>query len=285
MYSGKSPDAPTRGRSQLELETVVGVAEILRIAAATIVMPRFTALQPGETEMKAAGEPVTIADREAEAMIGRSLRSLLPESQVIGEEACAADPSLVDDVSDGMVWIIDPIDGTANFASGRPPFAMMVALLQDGDPVGSWILDPVRDRLAVAQRGGGAWIDGQRVRTSAQPVEAGNLRGIASNAFIPPERRGLIDDLRDNVGAVQPTARCAGHEYPLVATGECHFALYWRTLVWDHAPGALFLTEAGGSVTHLDGAPYHPSRSRTGLLLAHNPFISKMLLGLVERHG
>ena len=79
---------------------------------------------------------------------------------------------------------------------------------------------------------------------------------------------------------MHPTARCAGHEYPLVATGARHFALYWRTLVWDHAPGALLLTEVGGSVTHLDGAPYQPTRSRTGLLLAHNPLISKALLDL-----
>ena len=58
------------------------------------------------------------------------------------------------------------------------------------------------------------------------------------------------------------------------------FALYWRTLVWDHAPGALLLTEAGGSVTHLDGTPYRPTRSKTGLLLAQNPLIMRPLLGL-----
>ena len=158
---------------------------MLRTAAATVVMPRFVALQPGEIEMKAANEPVTIADREAEAIIGRSLRSLLPHARVVGEEACAAEPSLAHNLSDGMVWIIDPIDGTANFAAGRPPFAMMVALLQDGELTGSWILDPLSGRLAVAERGGGAWIDGERVRTSPDPVDLGNLHGIVSEAFLP----------------------------------------------------------------------------------------------------
>lgn len=259
-----------------------GVTEVLREAAERVVMPRFNSLQPGDTIMKSAGEMVTIADREAEAMIGRSLQLLLPHARIIGEEACEAEPALVKSIGDGTVWIIDPIDGTANFAAGRAPFAMMVALLQDGELVGSWILDPLTDRLAVAERGGGAWINGERVKTSTKSVDLACLHGIASEAFLPAERRVLIDRLRECAGTVIPTARCAGHEYPLVATGTQHFAFYWRTLVWDHAPGALLLTEAGGSVTHLDGTPYHPARQRTGLLLAHNALISKALLGLAS---
>ena len=266
----------------MESNVLEAVGDVLRTAAATAVMPRFAALRPDEMEMKAEGDPVTIADREAEALIGRSLRLLLPQARVVGEEACAADPSLIDKLDEGTVWIIDPIDGTANFAAGRPPFAVMVALLNNGETVGSWILDPVSDRLFVAQRGGGAWIDGQRVRTSAQPIDAGDLRGIASEAYLPADRRSMIDQLRATVGMVHPTARCAGHEYPLVASGARHFAIYWRTLVWDHAPGALFLIEAGGSVTHLDGARYCPARPRTGLLLAHNPAIAQHLLRLTS---
>ena len=266
----------------MESKVLEGVADVLRTAAATVVMPRFAALRSEEIEMKAANEPVTIADREAEVLIGRALRSLLPHARLIGEEACAAEPSLLDDLSEGTVWIIDPIDGTANFAAGRPPFAMMVALLQDGESIGSWILDPLRDQLAVAERGAGAWIDGKRIHVSAEPVGVGSLRGIVSEAFLPAEQHFLIDRFRTGVGRIEPTARCAGHEYPLVATGERHFALYWRTLVWDHAPGALLLAEAGGSVTHLDGTPYQPARPRSGLLLAHNAMISEDLLGLAQ---
>ena len=134
------------------------VGEILRLTAAKAVMPRFKMLQPGESEVKAAGEPVTVADREAEEMIAQGLLDLRPSSRVIGEEACAADPSLLDDLGEDTVWIVDPIDGIANFVDGRTPFAMKVALLKYGEMVGSWILDPLSDRLAVAERGGGAWI-------------------------------------------------------------------------------------------------------------------------------
>jgi fructose-1,6-bisphosphatase/inositol monophosphatase family enzyme len=266
----------------LKLNILEDVGEMLRAIAATVVMPRFAFLQAGEIELKAANEPVTVADREAEAAIGYSLRSIHPSARIIGEEACHADPSLLRNLGDGLVWIIDPIDGTANFAAGRPPFAMMVALLQDGETIGSWILDPLSGRLAVAEKGGGAWIDGQRVQTSSDPADLGTLEGIVSGAFIPPNLLGLPDKLCQAVSLVHPTARCAGHEYPLVATGSRHFALYWRTLVWDHAPGALLLTEAGGSVTYLDGAPYRPPHSVTGLLIAHNPLIAQAILGVVQ---
>jgi fructose-1,6-bisphosphatase/inositol monophosphatase family enzyme len=256
------------------------VGEILRGTAAAVVMPRFDALAPGDVAMKGVNDPVTIADREAEAMIGEGLRRLLPDARIVGEEACAADPALVDHLDQGSIWIVDPIDGTANFAAARPPFAMMVALLDRGELVGSWILDPLHDRLAVAERGGGAWIDGERVRAGPVPSELDGLSGIVSEAYLPPEHRGLVDRIRAGVGSVEPTLRCAGHEYPRVATGARHFALYWRTLVWDHAPGALFLTEAGGSVRHLDGSLYHPCRPQSGLLLAHHPAIMDELLGL-----
>jgi fructose-1,6-bisphosphatase/inositol monophosphatase family enzyme len=159
---------------------------------------------------------------------------------------------------------------------------MMVALLQDGETIGSWILDPLSGRLAIAEKGGGAWVDGERIRTSPEPIALDQLEGIISRAFIPRDELGLADKLTQSVRMVHPTARCAGHEYPLVATGLRHFALYWRTLVWDHAPGALVLIEAGGSAVHLDGTPYRPTRQTAGLLVTHNPLIARALLDVVE---
>lgn len=256
------------------------VGNILRDAAETVVMPRFTSLRPSDIVLKGANDPVTIADREAEAMIGRLLTNLLPDSRVVGEEACADNAELLLNLDKGIVWVIDPIDGTANFAAGRAPFAIMVALLDEGETVGSWILDPLANHLAVAELGGGAWIDGERLRTSCLPPSLERLSGIVSEAFVPAGKHGVIDRIRAAVGSVYPTARCAGHEYPLVATGVRCFALYWRTLVWDHAPGALLLTEAGGTASNLDGTPYRPSRSQTGLLLAHNGLISDLLLNV-----
>jgi fructose-1,6-bisphosphatase/inositol monophosphatase family enzyme len=264
----------------MDRQILDSVGEILRRAAAEAVMPRFAALTPDQLEMKSPDEPVTIADREAETLISNSLRRLHPKARVVGEEACAANPKLMNNLDDGDVWIIDPIDGTRNFAAGQPPFAMMVALLRGGETIGSWILDPLTDQLAVAERGGGAWIDGRRLRSDLAMDGLHQLSGIVSQAFVPANKTGLVDVLQAAVGELMPTKRCAGHEYPLVATGVRQFALYWRTLVWDHAPGALILVEAGGTVTHLDGSAYHPAFTREGLLLASSTQIAAKLLTL-----
>lgn len=261
------------------------VPQILREAAHATVMPRFSKLAPEEAEFKAPEEPVTVADREAETLISRLLVELTPGARVVGEEACAADPRLLASLGQGSAWLIDPIDGTRNFMDGRPPFALMVALLNDGEIVGCCILDPVRDRVAQAELGGGAWIDGERVRTADEPRHAGDLRGIVSDAFLPAERLGIVDAVRQKVAEVLPTQRCAGHEYPQVATGERDFAIYWRSLAWDHAPGTLFLREAGGTVTHLDGLPYRPADPRPGLLLARTADVSRRLLNIISTSG
>lgn len=258
------------------------VGTILQQAAERFVMPRFARLATGEVELKAPGEPVTIADREAETFISKGLSLLMPEALVVGEEACANDACLLSQLGQGWVWLVDPIDGTANFAAARSPFAMMVALLRDGEILGSCILDPPSRRLATAELGAGAWVGDQRVQTQEGPCTVGELSGIISTAFIPENRSGMVSTIKASVAEVVPTVRCAGYEYPQVARGKRDFALYWRTLPWDHAPGALFLREAGGSVTHLDGLPYRPHEQRPGLLLARTPQIGRELLSLVK---
>lgn len=258
------------------------VAAILLEAAGRFVIPRFARLAAGELELKAPGEPVTIADRDAETFISRGLRLLRPESLVVGEEACANDSSLVAQVEQGWVWLVDPIDGTGNFAAARSPFAMMVALLRDGDILGSCILDPQSGRLATAELGAGAWVGDRRIQTQGGCCTIGELTGIVSDAFIPDDHRGRVSAIKASVKEIVPTVRCAGHEYPQVAAGERDFALYWRTLPWDHAPGALFLREAGGSVTHLNGLPFRPHEQRPGLLLSHTPEIGRELLSLLK---
>ena len=261
------------------------VSDLLREVGATAIMPRFAALGSGDTAWKAGDEPVTVADRQAEAMISGVRPALLQGRRVVGEEACSARPELLQGLHEGIVWVVDPIDGTANFAAGRAPFAIMIALLREGETVQSWIFDPLSGRLAVAEAGGGCWIDGERVQGDQAPVPAARLHGIVSTAFVPPDRMNMVELLAGAVADTVETVRCAGHEYPLVATGERDFALYWRTRVWDHAPGALLLTEAGGSVTHLDGSPYRPAVPKSGLLLARNPAIGKTLLELLKGAG
>jgi len=257
------------------------VENLLRTVARTIVLPRYCALGAEDVMEKSVGELVTVADKEAELAIGRGLATLLPSARLIGEEACADAPELLNGLGEGLVWLVDPIDGTGNFAAGRPPFALMVALLEDGLTRQSWILDPLTGVLSYAELGGGAFRNGEQVTTATGRPEERDISGILSEAFLPREQQGLGTTLRARFGSVLPTKRCAGHEYPLVATGERDFAIYWRTLPWDHAAGALFLSEAGGRVLHFDGQPYAPARPKEGLILARNAAMADLLLKVV----
>ena len=141
------------------------VGEILREAADTLVCPRFRRLDEAAISIKShQNDLVTIADLEAEIFLTRELTALLPGSRALGEEAVYQDPSskaVLD--TDAPVWIIDPVDGTANFARGSTAFGIIVALVRDRRTVAGWIYDPLQQRLFTAEAGAGTWSGGQRL--------------------------------------------------------------------------------------------------------------------------
>jgi fructose-1,6-bisphosphatase/inositol monophosphatase family enzyme len=267
-------------RSQEEKLMIDEVAGILREVAADIVLPRFRNLAADEVEEKAPGDLVTIADRESELVLTRRLTELVPGSLVVGEEAVAADAAVLDRLGEpGPVWLIDPIDGTGNFAAGRQPFALMVALLRDGVPVLSVIHEPVPDTVAAAEVGSGAYVDGVRMVLDDTPVPLDELRGALLTRYLPAELRSQVELRGKRLGEALPGQHCAGREYPDVVRGRQHFALFWRGLPWDHVPGSLLVREAGGVVRHFDGAEYRPMPLRSGLLVCRNAGVFDQLRG------
>lgn len=246
-----------------------GVAKLLRQAASKVVMPRFQRLNSAEIMEKSPGELVTIADRECELMLAEGLSRLLPDALIIGEEACDSHPALLDRIDAGLVWLIDPIDGTSNFAEGKPPFALMVALLDSGEPLGGWMFDPVNARMCHVWRGEGAWIDDVKIQARASGITP-PLAALATGFMTPAKREDIISRASGRLTIV-PIPRCAGEQYPRIALGINDLALFERTLPWDHAAGALFVSEAGGRVRRTDGSAYVVGDSRYGLLAAATP--------------
>ena len=242
------------------------VEALLRASAEVIVLPRFRKLAAHEVEEKSPGEVVTIVDRECEARLADGLHRLLPEAAIIGEEACAADPDQASHINRGLVWLIDPVDGTANFAEGKTPFALMVALLEDGRRSASWIFDPVANRMCRASAQGGAFVDGRRIHAR----ETGAMLPVAELGlkFLSPERREDVMRRASGKFEIAPFVRCAGAQYPRIALGQNDIALFERTLPWDHAPGALFAEEAGAVVRRPDGSLYEVGDGGSGLIAA-----------------
>ncbi|GAA2488197.1 inositol monophosphatase family protein [Winogradskya humida] len=255
------------------------VTDLVREVAATIVLPRWQHLAKSEIHQKAPGDLVTIADQESERALTAGLTALLPGSIVVGEEAVAADKSVLERVGEqGAVWIVDPVDGTNNFAAGKSPFAVMVALLREGEPAAAWILDVPSDRMTIAEAGAGAFRDGVRLKTRTDSPAAAALSGTVSRNYLPAEH-AVVDLNAPKFAKVTGGHHCAGYEYPAVVTDEQQFAVFWRILPWDHVPGSLIVREAGGTVLHLDGSPYLPTDSTRGLLVAPNEEIWNTVRG------
>lgn len=245
------------------------VDRLLRDVAHDVVMPRFRNLASHEIKEKAADDLVTIADQESELRLADGLAAILPDAAIVGEEACAADPAIADRIGEGLVWIIDPIDGTGNFAAGRSPFGLMIALAADGDIKAGWMFDPVLGRMCHARASEGAFIDGDRV-TARESGAATPIAGISLLFLDADKRRATIDKAAGRLEMVD-IPRCAAEQYPRVVLGRNDIALFERTLAWDHAPGVLFLTEAGGRALRPDGSPYRIDDRRSGLLAAATP--------------
>ena len=247
------------------------ISGIIEETAADVILPRFQALAAGEVRQKASGELVTVADVEAEEVLQRRLSEVLPEALVVGEEASASDAALMDLLEDEQpVWVVDPIDGTGNLARGRPVFAVMVALVRSGETCAAWIHDPVGARTAVAELGGGAYMNGRKLRVSKPGgASAKEMTGtLHAGQFSSRDMTRQVDSRRHTVGAIKSMS-CAGHEYLRLASGEMEFSLFTKLMPWDHAPGGLIHAEAGGVGKLLDGRPYTPVRHEArGLLLA-----------------
>ena len=252
---------------------------LMRKIGRDVVMARFRNLDAADIEEKAADDYVTVADKLSEERLTEGLMAILPGSHVIGEEAVAADPSVLDRITEGQAWIVDPIDGTGNYAAGRTPFAIMVALAEGGVVQAGWILDPSTRRMCHAALGEGAFVDNRRIVAR----ETGAALPVAALAtrYLPADVRERV--LGQAAGRVTEVAvpHCAGEQYPRVALGENDLALFWRSMPWDHAPGSLFLAEAGGHVARLDGSPYRLGDDRTGLLIAASPRLWDQAAGIL----
>ncbi len=244
------------------------VVSVLREVGDELVLPRFRNLADSEVLEKSPGDIVTIVDRQAEAELEKRLSALLQGSLVVGEEAVAADHRVLERIGDpGPVWVIDPIDGTGNFAAGKEPFAVMVALLRGGEPVLAVIYEPVPKTVTAAELGSGSYMDGERVTMDQTPVNgAGDLRGALATTYLPEALKEQVISRSALLGKAMRPQYCAGREYPNLLRGEQHFTLFWRSLPWDHAPGALITREAGGVVRHFDGTDYDPTQPHLGLL-------------------
>ncbi len=235
--------------------------DLLKETAATVITPRFRALASEEVIEKSPGDLVTVADRESEVVLTKALQAAYPDALILGEEATAADPSLLEAFAAAEhSFTIDPVDGTKNFVNGSPDHAVMLSELRGSEVVRALIWQPEHQVAWVAEKGAGTYRNGERVAPIARESGPAGLRGATSSVLggsaAPAE-----------LPAMQESWWCAGVDYPNLVTGTIDYLAYRKDWPWDHAPGSLLVTETGGYVGRLDGGAYDP-RVLTGWMVA-----------------
>ena len=234
----------------------------------------FGALAPGEVSEKAHNDFVSAADRASEEVITAFLRSETPEFGVLAEEGGASG-------GEGARWVVDPLDGTANFVRSFPHFAVSVGLVDADEVRVGAVYDPMRDEMFAAGAGAGAWCNGRRLAVSGRA----GLAGAFLTTGFPFRVHRMIDlylgvfrDVFLQAAAIRRPGAAAldlAHTAAGIFDGFFEFCLS----PWDIAAGALLVREAGGVVTDLDGGP---GIFAHGNVVAATPAAHRELLALIN---
>ena len=227
---------------------------------------------------KAPADLVSDADINAERRIVKIIRDAFPNHSILGEEESKAD------VSAEHLWIIDPLDGTTNFAHQIPHFAVSIAYYQEQKPVCGVVWNPIREDLYQATAGGGASHNGQSISVGRQATMSEALIGLGfyydRGAMMEATLAAAGDCFRQQIHGIRRFGT-ASLDLAHVATG-CFGAYFeFQLSPWDFAAGRLIVEEAGGQVTNCSGAPLPLT---TTSLLASNGLLHDQMLSILGRH-
>jgi myo-inositol-1(or 4)-monophosphatase len=222
-------------------------------AAETELLTRFNRVG---AEIKADGSLLTEADSAMQARMQQELGALFPGHAMLGEEMDAGRQREQLAGAEQGLWVLDPLDGTSNFASGIPYFCVSLALIVQGEVQVALVYDPVRRELFHARAGAGAWLNGAVLghRRPLTPLHHGI--GLVDYKRLPAVlARRLVDD------APYSSQRSFGSvalDFCWLAAGRVHVYLHGRHNLWDYAAGLTILHEAGGHSVTLEGVPRPP---------------------------
>ncbi len=223
---------------------------LVRTAAREELLPSFNRVK---REFKQDGSIVTRVDHAMQARLADTLAHHWPAIGLLGEEMTTAQQSHQQATATAGLWVLDPLDGTTNFAAGIPYYSVSLALLAHGRVVMGVVYDPERDEMFHAVAGGGAWLNGERLEavTGAMPLK----RCVAAVDFkrLPGALARRLAE--DPPYASQRSFGSVALDWCWVAADRFHVYLHGRQKLWDYAAGLLILEEAGGRAATLDDEP------------------------------
>lgn len=259
------------------LSPLMNVMVRAALKAARALKRDFGEIAHLQVSVKGPGDFVTAADLKAEGILLEELSKARPAFGFLSEESpekIGTDPA--------YRWIIDPLDGTSNFMHGLPHFAISLALEKDKELVAGLIYDPIKEEMFRAEKGGGAFLNDQRIRVSSRKKLEESLiaTGIPfQNAPHQPEFLSQLQKLMPKVSGIRRWGSAA-LDLAYVAAGR--FEGYWENTVsaWDIAAGIVIVREAGGKITDLNGQHDFFSKKE---IFASNGHLHTSILHLIQK--
>jgi myo-inositol-1(or 4)-monophosphatase len=249
-------------------------------AAGAVLMDRYERLE--RIDHKSARDVVTEADHLSEELVISAIRARFPDDAILAEEsgAHAADATRA---ANGRVWVIDPLDGTVNYANGLPVFCVSIGLVVDGRPVAGAVLDPTRDETFAAAADGPATLNGRPIHASTKDRLADGVISLSlAGRSIASRARAIRKEVR-----VSRSMGSASLALAYVGNGRFDAFLQESSLsLWDIAAAGLVAERAGATATAFGGGPwYDPTKaSRSiGLIAAPAAFHARLLRLANER--
>lgn len=238
------------------------LAALVRQVAREEIMPRFLQVA-GQT--KSDGSLLTEADLATQTRITEELSRLWPDIPLLGEEMSAEEQEALIAHSDKGLWVLDPLDGTTNFAGGLPYFALSLAYLERGEAQLGLVYDPLRDECFSARRGFGAQLNGQALQLDSSLGELAQAVALVDFKRLTPELATRL--VVDTPYRSQRSFGAGALDWCWMAAGRCELYLHGGQKLWDYAAGTLIFSEAGGRLATLSGAPLPQGETRVQALL------------------
>ncbi|TDY01629.1 inositol monophosphatase family protein [Thiohalophilus thiocyanatoxydans] len=223
------------------------LTSLVRTAAREELLPRFTNVKCG---IKADGSFLTEADLAVQNRIAEELKNHCPETLFLGEEMAAEEQQAL--LQSGKpIWILDPLDGTSNYASGIPVYSVSLALIEQGELKMGIVYDPERDECFSAVKGEGAWLNDERLGPIDTGLTLKQCTGLVDFKRLAP---ALATRLATEIPySSQRSFGSVALDWCWIAIGRSHVYLHGKQNLWDYAAGHLILAEAGGWSCTLDG--------------------------------
>ncbi len=256
----------------------IEVEDLIRNVGDGCIYPYFNNLREADVSFKdSKSDPVSVADKEAEGLLQKGLLSILPNSLFIGEELFEEKPETLDHLNqpDFPVWVVDPIDGTNNFVSGRQGFGIMVCLVFAGKIYSSWFYEICTKKMTIFHDGSCITVNGKSLELSRHCKKPFTGK-IGRKLYLYPEIQNIkvkSPDIKIDI-ATQPSIIT----YHQVLTGDLDFLIFKITYPWDHLPGIALLSENESVFSRWNGDPFQFSDLHEGLVVARNQEIMDLVL-------